>query len=295
VGASDFRIDLGVVHPDAAGIYVAGIECDGATYHRSATARDRDKLREQVLRDLGWEILRVWSTDWWIDRETTLSRLDTQLRTILEQSRNKRTAAPVPEPPPSLVTEPDDEELPEETHAELAAAAGGGAYCRNQAQLCLPGTHGADATQFFERSYDAELTNMITGIVESDGPILDEVLVRRIARLHSWQRTGTRITERVIRIASKSCRKTKEDVGTFFWPRRLEPGQPVPFRSGLDRSVDEICMQELVSLAITELNSQTGEDVVAAMARAAGLQRLRATSRARLDAALRRAKRQLQA
>jgi hypothetical protein len=48
-----------VVDPDAPGIYVAGIECDEATYHRSATARDRDKLRERVLRDLGWEILRV--------------------------------------------------------------------------------------------------------------------------------------------------------------------------------------------------------------------------------------------
>ena len=67
VGVSAFRIDLGVVHPDAPGAFLAGVECDGAIYHRSATARDRDKLREQVLGRLGWEILRVWSTDWWID------------------------------------------------------------------------------------------------------------------------------------------------------------------------------------------------------------------------------------
>ncbi|MBN0617346.1 DUF559 domain-containing protein, partial [Pseudomonas aeruginosa] len=67
VGVSSFRIDLAVVDPDAPGRYLAGVECDGATYHRSATARDRDKLREQVLRGLGWEILRIWSTDWWID------------------------------------------------------------------------------------------------------------------------------------------------------------------------------------------------------------------------------------
>ena len=49
IGASSFRVDLGVVHPDFTGRYLAGVECDGATYHRSATARDRDKLREQVL------------------------------------------------------------------------------------------------------------------------------------------------------------------------------------------------------------------------------------------------------
>lgn len=65
IGVSGFRVDLGICHPDHAGIYLAGVKCDGATYHRSATARDRDKLREQILRGLGWTILRVWSTDWW--------------------------------------------------------------------------------------------------------------------------------------------------------------------------------------------------------------------------------------
>lgn len=59
VGVSGFRVDLGVVHPDTPGRYLAGVECDGATYHRSATARDRDRLRESVLRGLGWSIVRI--------------------------------------------------------------------------------------------------------------------------------------------------------------------------------------------------------------------------------------------
>ena len=90
VGSSVFRIDLAVVHPDAKGVYLCGIECDGATYHRAATARDRDKLREQVLRGLGWEILRVWSTDWWIDAAGTLEKIDADLRKLLEKSRSQR-------------------------------------------------------------------------------------------------------------------------------------------------------------------------------------------------------------
>ncbi|MES2946090.1 MAG: DUF4011 domain-containing protein [Pseudomonadota bacterium] len=92
VGASAFRIDLAVVHPDASGIYLCGIECDGATYHRSATARDRDLLREQVLRGLGWEVLRVWSTDWWLDPVGTLDKLDAKLQGLLVASRVKRAA-----------------------------------------------------------------------------------------------------------------------------------------------------------------------------------------------------------
>jgi hypothetical protein len=293
VGASDFRIDLGVVHPDAPGIYLAGVECDGATYHRSATARDRDKLREQVLRDLGWEILRVWSTDWWIDRDTTLNRLDAQLRSVLEQSRTQRAAPP---PSPSYVPDPNgDEELPDAHPAECSVATSGGEYRCNMGQLSLPVTNGADASQFFEHSYDAELTRMVIGIVESEGPILDEVIARRIARLHGWQRTGAKISERVTRIASKACKKVNEEpVGTFFWPRGLEHSQPIPFRAGLDRTVDEICMPELVSLAVDVLaTGKSGEDAIAAMAKAIGLQRLRAASRPRLESAIRRGQRKL--
>ena len=90
IGASSFRIDLAVVHPDARGSYLSGIECDGATYHRSATARDRDMLREQVLRGLGWEILRVWSTDWWVDSAGTLLKLESRLQELLQISRELR-------------------------------------------------------------------------------------------------------------------------------------------------------------------------------------------------------------
>lgn len=308
VGASAFRIDLGVIHPDAPGIYLAGVECDGATYHRSATARDRDKLRQQVLRGLGWEILRVWSTDWWIDRESTLNGLDAALNSLLKESRSKRAvAAPVP----SVVSEfgdpgkssPERKEEDQPPEAVITAAAGVGEYRHNQAQLqalemVQPSPPASevqlDASRFFERSYDAELSRMVAQVVETEGPILDEVLARRIARLHGWQRTGARITERVTSIAARACKKTKEDVGTFFWPGILEAGQPVPFRSAADRSVDEICVQELVSLAIDILRTgRTDEDATTAMAKTMGLQRLRAQTRSRLDAALARAQTRL--
>ncbi len=93
VGISGFRVDMGIRDPDRPGTYLAGIECDGATYHSSATARDRDKVREQVLRGLGWTILRVWSTDWWFDPQGATDRLHTALTTLLEDTRAKRTAA----------------------------------------------------------------------------------------------------------------------------------------------------------------------------------------------------------
>ncbi|MDD3419013.1 MAG: DUF4011 domain-containing protein [Candidatus Gastranaerophilales bacterium] len=88
IGASSYRIDLAIVHPDKPGAYLAGIECDGATYHRSATARDRDKLRQAVLENLGWKILRVWSTDWWINKKGSIEELHLALSNILESSKS---------------------------------------------------------------------------------------------------------------------------------------------------------------------------------------------------------------
>lgn len=97
VGISGFRIDLGVRHPDFAGAYLAGVECDGATYHSAATARDRDKVREQVLRGLGWEIVRIWSTDWWFDAAGCAERLHGKLADLLEASRAKQMEQSEPE------------------------------------------------------------------------------------------------------------------------------------------------------------------------------------------------------
>jgi superfamily I DNA and/or RNA helicase/very-short-patch-repair endonuclease len=75
VGVAKYRIDIGVVHPDKPGSYILGVECDGATYHSSKSARDRDRLRQDVLEGLNWRIHRVWSTDWYRDPEREFGRL----------------------------------------------------------------------------------------------------------------------------------------------------------------------------------------------------------------------------
>ncbi|MBR7032957.1 MAG: DUF4011 domain-containing protein [Clostridia bacterium] len=64
VGCSGYRIDIGVKHPKLNGVFVLGIECDGAAYHSARTARERDRLRQDVLESMGWTIYRIWSTDW---------------------------------------------------------------------------------------------------------------------------------------------------------------------------------------------------------------------------------------
>jgi REase_MTES_1575 len=112
VGVSFFRIDLGVVHPDFPGRYLAGIECDGAAYHRSATARDRGRLREMILSDLGWRIRRIWSTDWWMDAASAMEKLHTKLTRDIESDRQSRATQPAASekniPEPAAITSAPD-------------------------------------------------------------------------------------------------------------------------------------------------------------------------------------------
>lgn len=107
VGCSGFRIDLAVVDPRAPGRYLLGVECDGATYHSSATARDRDRLRQEVLESLGWRICRVWSTDWVRDCAGQVGRVLAALEKAKgEESGNTDPAGPLrtrPSPSPVVM------------------------------------------------------------------------------------------------------------------------------------------------------------------------------------------------
>lgn len=74
VGCSTFKIDLALKRPNSSD-YVLAIECDGASYHSSKSARDRDRLRQEILEGMGWTFYRIWSTDWFKAKTTEQERL----------------------------------------------------------------------------------------------------------------------------------------------------------------------------------------------------------------------------
>jgi very-short-patch-repair endonuclease len=312
VGISGFRIDLGVIHPDRPGAYLAGIECDGATYHRSAAARDRDKTRQQVLEDLGWKICRVWSTDWWYDPKTAVETVHAQLNTILEASREKQAEAITSTSPEEsdyeTVEEPtslsvwEDDLLPpidfstagqpiesdETLRPQLVAKQASEETAPVKYQLAELDDASEHQARFFDRDYSRTLRQMALAVVEVESPVRDDVVARRVARAHGFARTSARIKDRVLSLLPEVT-TTEEDAGRFLWATET-PATKVPFRHAAPdderRSLDEIAMPELLGLVIGRPDLAGSEDPALALAREIGLARLARSARERLESAL---------
>jgi very-short-patch-repair endonuclease len=92
-GVSGYLIDFVAPHPGKPGRYVLAIECDGATYHSSESARDRDRLRQSQLENLGWTFHRIWSSEWFYNKERCVGRLLEAYKEAIERA-DQPTAAP---------------------------------------------------------------------------------------------------------------------------------------------------------------------------------------------------------
>ncbi len=173
IGLAGFYVDLGVKDPDEPGRYRLGIECDGASYHSARSARERDRLRQQILESRGWTIHRIWSTDWFKDR-------DAQLRRALAAIDAAATAPPPspPEPPAPVAldaaadTDDDARYVPYDI-ADFAV----------------------DAPRAIHETAVDALADVAARVVAIEGPVHGDEVARRVATLWGQKRTGGRIRE----------------------------------------------------------------------------------------------------
>ena len=190
VGSAGFRIDLGVRHPERSSQYILAVECDGATYHSALWARERDRLRQQVLEHQGWRFHRIWSTDWFYRRASEVQRLRTALA-------NARLAAGAGfRPPPANRPEKSRggtgaNGRPDQTDDSVDDPPGAMEPAK------APAYKEADVTYMGSLApHEVKLNQMadlVTRIVEQEGPMHRKLVARRVAEAFGLARTGTRI------------------------------------------------------------------------------------------------------
>ncbi len=176
IGCSGYRIDLALMDPANTGRFVLGIECDGATYHNSATARDRDRLRQEVLESLGWTIVRVWSTDWIKDSVSQVNRVIAAFNQCC--TKKPRTAVFV-----------QRNWIPEQPAEEVAL----GTHRRS------PQTTNSAMVEYstIEAVPTSAIENLVLSILGNYGVTDESELVVFVARQLGFLRTGSKIRARI--------------------------------------------------------------------------------------------------
>jgi very-short-patch-repair endonuclease/DNA polymerase III delta prime subunit len=291
IGVSAYRIDLGIVHPDYPGRYLAGIECDGTMYHSSAFARERDKIRQAVLEGLGWKILRVWSTDWWTYRLKALDDLHQALTGLLETDRQMPVEESVNEPVQVETARIESLRVSSDERFQSSVLTLDNALLAEKdstyqvAQLDEERFH-PEPDLFYAAEYSARLGEMLDYVIEHEGPVHEEVLVRRIARFHGFKRAGKQIQDIVLAIAKRRKCHSREKAGLFFWPESrfetLHAQARWKERDDEMRKVEYICKEEL--RAIDKLLETSGDPVE--LARHLGIARLSQFARERIVEAM---------
>lgn len=167
VGCSGFRIDLALKIPDSSE-YVLAIECDGATYHSSKNARDRDRLRQSILENMGWKFYRIWSTDWFKNKTIEQDRLLEAANHAIKNPMQEVAKTGFTPPPAETF-----EEVPPEQHSEFSTY------------------EILDTIQIY-RQCKRNFANTVRAILEKEAPLSEDWLLRRML----WHFNLTRVTEK---------------------------------------------------------------------------------------------------
>jgi very-short-patch-repair endonuclease len=198
VGCGGFRIDLAISHPTRKGEFCLGVECDGASYHSSHTARDRDRIRQAVLEGLGWKIIRIWSTDWIRDSARQIDRV---------VAAYERVTSGVVHDEPSQELEEDDDDLSTEPTFIKSKKSQQNSFA------------GKATFKTIEEVPDSVIVSTARGILMRVGSTDWDDLVRVVTRELGFMRTGSKIRGRIEGLLqSEAAEQTIRRVGDRVMP-----------------------------------------------------------------------------
>lgn len=226
VGAAGFFIDIAVLDTNAPSRYLIGIECDGAAYHSARSARDRDRLRQAVLEDLGWRLHRIWSTAWFRERDREMERLVAAIESAKEAPISVPPTISQPADPWESETDCDDNNVGVDQPVSVQPSCSIPKYQPCRLQIALNGSQ-------LHQIPTARLIEWLLRVVESESPVHWLEAARRIANGGGVQRVGGRIQESMERACKMGSRTGKFLFDGTFLKSVNQTQTPIRDRSDL--------------------------------------------------------------
>lgn len=270
VGAAGFRIDIGVRHPAKPGSFALGVECDGYQYHSAPAARDRDRLRDQVLSGLGWTLHRIWGTGWYRDRAHEEVRLRAAIEAAVAGTSTRQRTFVIPRE--AVETAAAEADVPFAWAVEYIEAKP--VKLPRWVEPAEPGNH-------------LHLVEPLKALAQTEGPVHLDTVSERIREWWSVGRVTSRLRENLDRAIAKAG-LTRE--GDFI----DVPNRPVTkVRSrNHNRKPEQVHLDEFALAAemlVRDVGGASRSEVVIAIARQFGWGRTGAIVEVRVNAAIDRA------
>lgn len=277
VGVAGYRIDLGVVDPEMPGAYILGVECDGASYHSAKTARDRDRIRQSVLEGLGWTIHRVWSTDWWHNRERETEKLLAAIEEARRAAEVREMVSTLDDHSSTFVPKAEDiPSLDRDDVFGVNAPTSWPDYTEKWKGWPDIGLLG-EKDQFYNASSKGQIVHSLNRIVELCAPISTELAAKFVVYAWGFKQASNKATGRVLELLPISNVRKENDT---LWPKVVAPNGGPFFRyveeGGEARDFSEIPNSELDSALawiVNEAVALSEEDAIREVARVFGASR----------------------
>ena len=204
VGVAGYFIDLAIRHPKKLGQYILAVECDGASYHSSAHARYRDRLRQEVLEGLDWSFHRIWSTEWYRNRSSELNRLHDEIKRQIARSDVQAESEP-PRGEDQLAS-PRPIQRDKQTKASFDETL-------YQPITCSLGLD--EMVDLHEQGVE-RLMNAAVKVANQEAPVHTDEVARRIAESIQISRVGSRRRSAVSAGINLAARNGKVDLRNKF-------------------------------------------------------------------------------
>ncbi|CAN5752091.1 DUF3320 domain-containing protein [soil metagenome] len=269
IGCSGYRIDIGIVNKNKPSQYILGILCDGYNYQSAKTAKDREIIQQDVLKLLGWTLHKVWSTDWWENADRVIDYILEAIKNA-EENEGKEIDTTVLEIEIPEIIEPESIGLnSDDTFDTIIVPANNDSS--NTYQICdLEIVLSSSSDDFLQFSNAQKIKNQIRQVLETESPMMKNLLVKRVLAAWGISKLGTRIKAQFERLLAESeLNQTGENGDIVFWKHGFIPlqyeGYRVTTTNGQKRDAEDIPPEEIANGIKEILNHQISlpkEDLV---------------------------------
>ena len=245
MGCSGYKIDVALRNPDRQNEFMLAIECDGASYAAQRTVRDRDNLRDSVLKNLGWHTYRAWSTDWCLDRQNA----EDELLGFIEKIRSGEDDIQAEEPEKKELV-PEDTSTAESTEVQtVQETAHVSAKCKVYRRWNADGVMPQEL--FYDPASAETIRKQMIQVITSEGPVYEHLLKKRIVSAWGFTRTGDNIRAVLNACLPDDCDTTLLGEDRVFWPYGINAQNFTVYRVSGDadskRTIDEIPPEEIAN------------------------------------------------